>query len=99
GCEPAVERGQRRRVPLLRVLLPPVVARLVPEGGQVRDRQLDALQVGLGRAAPAGDVAVERPQPRAVAVELELPPLLRRVGPVQGETAGEQLLRRDALAA
>src|SRR5690606_32684734 len=68
GAQTAVDRAERRDVPLLDVLLPPVEARQVPEPEQVVDRDRGA-RAPRGRVeAVAGDVRRERPQPRAVAV-------------------------------
>ena len=43
-------------------------------------------------------MGIERPHPRAVAVELEVPPLLARLGAVEGESGGQVIADRDCLA-
>src|SRR4051794_8428038 len=84
---------------MLGVLLPPVVAGLVPERREIADGQADRRRMRLERDAVPLGVLRECPQPRAVAVELKLPPLLRRLASLHGVAAGKKLLGRDVLAA
>ena len=57
--ESAVESRESRCVPMLGVLLPPVVAGLVPECDEVADGELDGMRVLLGRGSAANGVLVE----------------------------------------
>src|SRR6202008_4850930 len=50
------------------------------------------------RGAVTLHMLIERPEPGAVAVELELPPVFRRLAAVEGVPARQQLVRRDRLA-
>ena len=59
GVEACMERGECRCVPVLGVLLPPVVAGLVPECDEVADGELDGMRVLLGRGSAANGVLVE----------------------------------------
>src|SRR5439155_2241410 len=80
------------------VLLPPVVARLGPERDQMPDAKLD--RVGVSGEGPlvARGVLAEGPQPGAVAVELEVPPFLGCLIPLEGVAAMQKCVGRDRLA-
>jgi hypothetical protein len=98
GNQSGPDRGKGRGMAFAAVLLPPVVARLEPEFGEVADRDAGRLGERLnGAVVPAG-VLVERPQPGPVAVQLERPPVLAGVLAVHRVAGVEEVALLDRLA-
>ena len=90
GCE-------GRQVAVVGELLPPVVARMLPERRRVSRRQPRPVD-GRDRPAVPTGVLDERPHPGAVSIELEVGPGLGPIPAIERETCRQELVRVDRLA-